>query len=109
MPRLQQHDDGSFLASHVNRYQKIQESAKAETAAPDSTISGTYLAKVINKYAAKDALFTADDGTVLVWTLRHIETFGKRRTFSSLLHGTMATAMPAPIGLQKCQPGRQVV
>ena len=54
-------------------------------------------------------MFTADDGTALVWTLRHIETFGARRTFSSLLHGTMASAMPSAIGLQKCQPGRQVV
>ena len=109
LPRLRQHEDNSFLASHVKRYQKIQESAKAETAGPDSTISGTYLTKMVNKYAAKDALFAADDGTALVWTLRHIETFGKRRTFCSLLHGTMASAMPSAIGLQKCQPGRQVV
>src|ERR1700681_4550903 len=57
LPRLRQHEDNDFLASHVRRYRKIQESAKAETAAPDSTISGTYLTKVINKYAAKDALF----------------------------------------------------
>jgi pyruvate dehydrogenase (quinone) len=38
---------------------------------------------VINKYAAEDALFAADDGTALVWTLRHIETSGNRRTFCS--------------------------
>src|ERR1700675_2226870 len=109
LPRLRQHEDNKFLASHVRRYQKDHDSAKAETAGPDSTISGSYLTKVINKYAAKDALFAADDGTALVWTLRHIETFGKRRTFASLLHGTMASAMPSAIGLQKCQPGRQVV
>jgi pyruvate dehydrogenase (quinone) len=109
LPRLRQHENNRFLASHVRRYQKIQDSAKAEIAGPDSTISGTYLTKVINKHAAKDALFTADDGTALVWTLRHIETFGRRRTFCSLLHGTMASAMPSAIGLQKCQPGRQVV
>jgi pyruvate dehydrogenase (quinone) len=109
LPRLRQHENNSFLASYVRRHQKAQESAKAETAGPDSTISGSYLTKVINKYAAKDALFAADDGTALVWTLRHIETFGKRRTFCSLLHGTMASAMPSAIGLQKCQPGRQVV
>src|SRR5580693_9274789 len=109
LPRLRQHEDNSFLTSHVRRYQKIQESEKAETAGSDSTISGTYLTKMVNKYAAKDALFAADDGTALVWTLRHIETFGKRRTFCSLLHGTMASAMPSAIGLQKCQPGRQVV
>ena len=109
LPRLEQHDDASFLTIHVERHQREVSSASAETAGPDSTISGTYLTKVINKYAAKDALFTGDDGTALVCMLRHIETFGKRRTFASLLHGTMASAMPSAIGLQKCQPGRQVV
>jgi pyruvate dehydrogenase (quinone) len=34
---------------------------------------------------------------------------GKRRAFASLLHGTMAAAMPTALGLQKCQPGRQVI
>jgi hypothetical protein len=62
LPRLRQHEDNSFLDSSVRRFHKIQESAKAETAGPDSTISGTYLTKLINKHAAKDALFAADDG-----------------------------------------------
>src|ERR1700722_4352690 len=109
LPRLKQHEDNDFLKSHVKQYQKIQESAHTEAPGSDATISGTYLTKVINKHAAKDALFAADDGTALVWTLRHIDTFGTRRTFCSLLHGTMASGMPSAIGLQKCQPGRQVV
>ena len=54
-------------------------------------------------------MFTADDGTATVWMLRHIDTGGKRRTFASLLHGTMASGMPSALGLQKCQPGRQVI
>ena len=74
-----------------------------------AAISGTYLTKIINKHAAEDALFTADDGTAAVWMLRHIDTGGKRRTFASLLHGTMASGMPSALGLQKCQPGRQVI
>src|SRR6202161_2878607 len=49
LPRLRQHEDNKFLASHVKRHQKIQESEKAETAGLDSTISGTYLTKIINK------------------------------------------------------------
>src|ERR1700681_715630 len=47
LPRLRQHEDNRFLASYVRRHQKIQESAKAKTAGPDSTISGTYLTKII--------------------------------------------------------------
>jgi pyruvate dehydrogenase (quinone) len=110
LPRLAQHEDGRFLAKYVDRHRKEREASDAETlSGPNASIPGSYLAKVINKHAAKDALFTVDDGTVLVWTLRHIDTGGTRRTFGSLLHGTMASGMPSAIGLQKCQPGRQVV
>ena len=110
LPRLRQHEDDSFLARHVERHCKDVASAKAETVSgPDATISGTYLTKIINKHAAEDALFAADDGTAAVWMLRHIDTGGKRRTFASLLHGTMASGMASALGLQKCQPGRQVV
>ena len=110
LPRLEQHEDGGFLAAHLERFRKDQASAKAETVSgTDSTISGTYLTKIINKHAADDALFAADDGTAAVWMLRHIDTGGKRRTFASLLHGTMASGMGSALGLQKCQPGRQVI
>ena len=109
LPRLQQHEENAFLTAHVQRHEKDVSAAKAETASGPDAISGTYLTKVINQHAAQDALFTADDGTALVWALRHIETGGRRRTFGSLLHGTMASAMPSALGLQKCQPGRQVV
>src|SRR4029077_17311784 len=46
-----------------------------------------YLTKIINKHAAEDALFAADDGTAAVWMLRHIDTGGQPRTFASPLHG----------------------
>jgi pyruvate dehydrogenase (quinone) len=110
LPRLEQHEDNAFLRDHVERHRKDVETAKAETVSgPDAMISGTYLTKIINKHAADDALFAGDDGTALVWMLRHIDTNGKRRTFGSLLHGTMADGMPTALGLQKCQPGRQVI
>jgi pyruvate dehydrogenase (quinone) len=110
LPRLEQHDDNGFLSHHLARHRKDRAAADAEAvSSPDASIPGSYLAKVINKRAAEDALFTIDDGTVLVWTLRHVDTGGKRRTFGSLLHGTMASGMPSAIGLQKCQPNRQVV
>jgi pyruvate dehydrogenase (quinone) len=109
LPHLQQHEDNAFLTGHVQQHDKDVAAAKAEIASGEDAISGTYLTKVINRHAAEDALFTADDGTALVWALRHIETGGKRRTFGSLLHGTMASGMGSALGLQKCQPGRQVI
>jgi pyruvate dehydrogenase (quinone) len=110
LPRLNQLEDGSFLAAYVQRHQKQKDTDNAESVSgPDAAISGTYLTKLINKHAAADALFAVDDGTPLVWTARHVDTGGKRRTFASLLHGTMAGGMASALGLQKCQPGRQVL
>src|SRR3954469_600387 len=58
LPRLAQHEDGSFLAIQVERHQRDISSANAETVSgPDSAISGTHLTKIINRHAAKDALF----------------------------------------------------
>lgn len=110
LPRLKQHQDGSFMEAYVQRHQKQRDADNAESVSdPNGTISGTYLAKLINKHSAADAIFACDDGTPAVWTHRHIDTGGKRRTFASLLHGTMAGGMAAALGLQKCQPGRQVI
>ena len=110
LPRLKQHEDTAFLRVHLERHRRDVETARVlAVSGPDAMISGTYLTKIINKHAADDALFAADDGTPLVWMLRHIDTNGKRRTFGSLLHGTMADGMPSALGLQKCQPGRQVI
>jgi pyruvate dehydrogenase (quinone) len=110
LPRLKQRPDNQFLAAHVQRHHKEVEAANTEKASgPDGVISGSYLTKIINKHATEDALFSADDGTATVWMLRHIDSRGKRRTFASLLHGTMAGGMPSALGLQKSQPGRQVI
>jgi pyruvate dehydrogenase (quinone) len=52
---------------------------------------------------AEDVLFAADDGTAAVWMLRCIETSGKRRTFASLLHGTMAGGMPSVLDCKRVE------
>ena len=109
LPRLKQHNDATFLQVHVERHNSDLRKAAEEKPRRDGIITGTYLAKVINRLAASDAVFTADDGTATVWMLRHIDTGGKRRTFASLLHGTMASGVPGAIGLQASQPGRQIV
>lgn len=71
--------------------------------------TGTHLATLIGRHAADDALFTGDDGTAVVWLHQYVKVNGKRRTFGSLLHGTMATALSSALGLQAAQPGRQVI
>src|SRR5579862_9815145 len=55
LPRLKQHEDNAFLATHVEHHRKDVASAKAETVSgPDAAIAGTYLTKIINQHAAED-------------------------------------------------------
>jgi pyruvate dehydrogenase (quinone) len=110
LPRLSQRTDSSFRDGYVQRHEKSLK-AQAERATPGrhGLIYGQYLTSIINRKAAEDALFAADDGTCGVWMLRIIAANGKRRMFASLLHGTMAGGLGTAIGLQTCQPGRQVV
>jgi pyruvate dehydrogenase (quinone) len=110
LPKLTEHKDSSFRNEYLKRYAKGKESEKAKNVpGHNGSIPGSYLAAVINGYAARDALFSADDGTPVVWLLRHVESNGQRRTFGSLLHGTMAGGVPSAIGLQKAYPDRQVI
>jgi pyruvate dehydrogenase (quinone) len=110
LPRIKQRDDSAFKDSYLQRHAKSLK-AQAERAVPAKSgqISGQYLTSIINRLAADDAIFSGDDGTPEVWMLRMIAANGKRKMFGSLLHGTMAGGLCSAIGLQKCQPGRQVI
>jgi pyruvate dehydrogenase (quinone) len=110
LPRIEQRQNSTFRDAYVERHAKAlkAQAARAEPA-HNGRISGQYLTSIINRLAADDAVFAGDDGTPVVWMLRMIAANGKRRMFGSLLHGTMASALSMGIGLQKCQPGRQVI
>jgi pyruvate dehydrogenase (quinone) len=111
LPRLERREASSFYDSTLAHYRKVRAHHDAEAAKPGprQAIPGKLVATVVDRLAAEDAVFCADDGTPAVWMLRHIRSNGKRRTFASLLHGTMASGMASALGIQKAQPGRQVI
>jgi pyruvate dehydrogenase (quinone) len=110
LPRLKQRTDSSFRDTYVERHKKaLKAQTSRATPGRHGKIPGQYLTSIIDRLANEDAVFAADDGTPVVWTLRMIAANGKRRMFGSLLHGTMASALGTAIGLQKSQPGRQVL
>jgi pyruvate dehydrogenase (quinone) len=108
IPRLHEKPDTQFRDGFVNRYREVIAHQK-EKAVPKrrGTISGIYLTELIDQMAADDALITGDDGTPTVWMHRYFKATAERRFFASLLHGTMAAAMPTALGLQKAAPGRK--
>jgi pyruvate dehydrogenase (quinone) len=111
IPRLKPRANSGFYDHAVQHHRDViaAQAAKAAAPGPHEAIPGKLVASVISRAASDDALFVADDGTAAVWMLRHIASSAKRRTFASLLHGTMASGLASGLGLQKAQPGRQVI
>jgi pyruvate dehydrogenase (quinone) len=110
LPRLTPLTSTKYLERHQKmRGEMMSELEHQERAGKDGLIHPQQLTRVIDRYAAEDALFTADGGSPMVWLLRHVRSNGIRRTLVSLLHGTMANAMPQALGLKKAFPDRQVI
>jgi pyruvate dehydrogenase (quinone) len=108
--RLVDRADRKFLDESLAEYAKAMEDlSHQERAGKDGLIHPQQLTHLLDKHADADAIFTADVGSPMVWLLRHIRTNGRRRTLVSLLHGTMANAMPQALGIKKALPERQVI
>ncbi|HEV7318799.1 MAG TPA: ubiquinone-dependent pyruvate dehydrogenase [Ensifer sp.] len=111
LPRLTVKTDRSHLDESLARYVKSREGldALAKGTPGRKPIHPQYLAKLVSHLAAEDAAFTFDVGTPAIWAARYLRMNGKRRLVSSLVHGSMANALPHAVGIQAAQPRRQVV
>lgn len=111
LPKLAAKTDRSHLdrslANYVSSRQGLDDLAKGTPGR--KPIHPQYLAKLISDAAADDAVFTFDVGTPTIWAARYLKMNGRRRLVGSLVHGSMANAMPHAIGIQAAQPGRQVI
>ncbi|MCB4207911.1 pyruvate dehydrogenase [Arthrobacter sp. UM1] len=112
IPRLSPRKDRSFLTKMLKKHERLMTKSvgaytrKAEKLKP---IHPEYAAALLDEMADEDAVFTADTGMCNVWTARYITPNGKRRLIGSMLHGSMANALPHAIGAQLADTSRQVV
>ena len=112
LPLLDRDRSDAFLKAKVKKHSKIMHSpvgAYTRNAEHMKPIHPEYAAHILNEVASKDAIFTADTGMCNVWTARYIDPLGTRRLIGSLLHGSMANALPHAIGAQVAFPKRQVI
>jgi pyruvate dehydrogenase (quinone) len=111
LPLLKAKSERKHLDNALAHYRKAREGldALAQGTPGRKPIHPQYLARVISEQAADDAIFTFDVGTPTVWAARYLTMNGRRRMIGSLVHGSMANAMPQAIGAQAAQPGRQVI
>jgi pyruvate dehydrogenase (quinone) len=111
LPRLRVKSDRRHLDNCIAHYKSARKGLDdlATGTAGRKPIHPQYLARLISERAADDAVFTFDVGTPTIWAARYIAMNGRRRLVGSLVHGSMANAMPQAIGAQAAQPGRQVI
>ena len=112
LPHLRENRSDSFLKSTIKKHSEIMHApvgAYTRNVEKMRPIHPEYAAHLLNETAAKDAIFTADTGMCNVWTARYIDPLGTRRLIGSLLHGSMANALPMALGAQVAYPDRQVV
>jgi len=109
-PKLKTQENRKFLDARLSDHDEVKKDrTHQEHPGKDGLIHPQQLTRLIDTHADADAMFTADVGSPMVWLLRHIRANGRRRTLTSLLHGTMANGMPQALGLKKAFPNRQVI
>ena len=111
LPRLTVKSDRLHLDDSVTRYRhaRVDLDALAQGTPGRKPIHPQYLTRLISERATEDAAFTFDVGTPTIWAARYLQMNGERRLVGSLVHGSMANALPQAIGIQAAQPDRQVV
>jgi pyruvate dehydrogenase (quinone) len=111
LPKLETKTNRLHLDAALGHYKQVREGLDdlAVGTPGHKPIHPQYLAKVISDAATDDAVFTFDVGTPTIWAARYLRMNGRRRMVGSLVHGSMANAMPQAIGIQAAQPKRQVI
>ena len=109
-PLVAAKSDASHLEAQRKQWEKDLQGYLDEGEEHDPTlIHPQFVANMLDRKAADDAIFVSDVGTAMVWMLRHLKANGKRRFLNSLLHGTMASGMPQAMGAKLAYPDRQVI
>ncbi|HVZ09762.1 ubiquinone-dependent pyruvate dehydrogenase [Rhodopila sp.] len=111
LPKLQERGDRSFLDKALAHYRNARKGLDDLAAGTPGKppIHPQYVARVLDRLAADDAVFTCDVGTPTVWAARYLTMNGRRRLIGSFWHGSMANALPQAMGAQAVDPTRQVV
>jgi pyruvate dehydrogenase (quinone) len=110
LPKLEERTDEKHLDRSLKAYEKARKGLDdLATGEKGGKIHPQYVARLLSEHAADDAVFTFDVGTPTVWAARYLRMNGRRRLIGSLVHGSMANALPQAIGAQSAYRDRQVI
>lgn len=110
-PLITRTADRRFLEKTLKRHEQLMTKVDGNPRNVErrTPIHPEFAASILDDLAADDAIFTTDTGMCNVWAARYINPNGRRRMLASMLHGSMANALPQAIGAQASHPERQVV
>ena len=110
LPMLQEKTDGEFLEAMREFHQEVTKKLQTYVAdqGKEEAISPEYIATLIDRKAASNAIFTVDTGMTNVWAARYLSATGERVLLGSFNHGSMANALPQSLGAALATPGREV-
>jgi pyruvate dehydrogenase (quinone) len=111
LPKLHAKQDRVHLDDSLANYRRARQGLDdlATGKVGHKPIHPQYVARLVSERASEDAVFTFDVGTTTVWAARYLKMNGRRRLIGSLVHGSMANALPQAIGAQAAFPDRQVI
>jgi pyruvate dehydrogenase (quinone) len=111
LPMITAKTDSAYLDRMTAHYRRARARLDklARDRRNDSPLHPQYVAATIDRLADRDAVFTVDVGSLVIWAARYLRMNGTRRLIGSFNHGSMANALPHAIGAQATEPGRQVI
>ncbi len=110
LPLLEAREERSFLDECLeHRERSLRTLEKEEQAGKGELIHPQHLVSLLDQHASEDALFTADGARRWSGCCVTSTATASASTLTSLVHGTMANAMPQALGLKKAYPERQVI
>jgi pyruvate dehydrogenase (quinone) len=109
LPLLDHAEDRSFLGAAQQGMAQWRERLAAREDADRSPIVPRYLARVVDRLAAADAILASDSGASATWSAHHFEVRADRHYLLSANLSTMPAGLPYAIAAQWAHPGRQVI
>jgi pyruvate dehydrogenase (quinone)/pyruvate oxidase len=109
LPRLDPHDDRRFLERAQAGMAEWRRKMAALEDGERDPIQPQYLMRVIDRWAADDAILASDSGTIATWSARHFDIRGDREYYLSGNLASMAPGLPYTIAAQLAYPDRQCI
>jgi pyruvate dehydrogenase (quinone)/pyruvate oxidase len=109
LPLLDPKSDRRFLDDLQAAMGTWREDMAALENSEREPIQPQYLMRVVDRYAADDAILCSDSGTIATWAARHFDIRGDRQFFLSGNLASMAPALPYALAAQWAYPGRQCI